>query len=77
MSQDALARCIYPSHTPWDGDTIFAIATARWNSEKNAADPGLIGALAADVLATAILRAVEKAESWGAFPAARDYPGRP
>jgi L-aminopeptidase/D-esterase-like protein len=76
MAQDALARCIYPSHTPWDGDTVFAIATGHWNSEKNPVDPGLIGALAADVLATAILRAAEKADSWGPYPAARDYPAK-
>ncbi len=76
MAQDALARCIYPSHTPWDGDTVFAVATGRWTPAKHPADVGLIGALAADVLATAILRAVEKADSWGPYPAARDYPAK-
>ena len=27
MAQDALARTIYPAHTPGDGDTVFALAT--------------------------------------------------
>ncbi len=74
MAQDALARCIYPSHTPWDGDTIFALATGEWGRSAGPDDVGIIGALAADVMATAILRSVQQAESWGAYPAARDYP---
>lgn len=76
MAQDALARCIYPAHTPSDGDTVFAIATGQWTAAANAADLGRIGALAADALATAILRAVEQAEPWGPYPAAKSYPGR-
>ncbi len=76
MAQDALARCINPSHTPWDGDTVFAIATGEWKESGKSADVGLVGALAADVLATAIGRAVEQAESWGAYPSAKDYAAR-
>ncbi len=76
MAQDALARCIYPSHTPWDGDTVFAAATGKWSPQKGAADVGLIGALAADVLSVAILRAIDKAESWGPYPSAREYSSR-
>jgi len=75
MAQDALARCIYPAHLPWDGDTVFALATGRYRS-RWPADVGLIGTLAADVLATAILRAVRQADSWGPYPACRDYPAR-
>jgi L-aminopeptidase/D-esterase-like protein len=74
MSQDALARCVRPSHTPWDGDTVFAVSTGTWKNGSNVADVGLIGALAADVLETAILRAVEQADSWGPYPAAKDFP---
>ncbi len=73
MAQDALARCIKPAHTPWDGDTVFAVSTGTLKNDNNTIDVGLIGALAADVLATAILRAVEKAESWGPYPASRDF----
>jgi L-aminopeptidase/D-esterase-like protein len=56
MSHDALARCIYPAHTPADGDTVFAIATGRHSIGCNSVEIGVIGALAADVLATAIVR---------------------
>jgi L-aminopeptidase/D-esterase-like protein len=71
MAHDGLARCIRPSHTPWDGDCVFAIATGTWSSSGEA-DAGLIGALAADALAAAIVRGVRKAESWGPFPAAKE-----
>jgi L-aminopeptidase/D-esterase-like protein len=74
MAQDALARCIYPSHMPWDGDTVFAISLGTWSAGKDT-DAGIVGALAADALSTAIVRGVLKAESWGAYPSARDYPG--
>ena len=73
MAQDGLARRINPSHTPWDGDTIFAIATGELKAGAKPVDVGLVGALAADVLATAIERAVEKADSWGAYPSAKDH----
>lgn len=76
MAHDGLARCINPSHTPWDGDTVFAIATGRRESENKNVDVGRIGALAADTLTTAVVRAVEQAESWGPYPAAKDYPSK-
>ena len=72
MAQDALARTIYPAHTPGDGDTVFALATGASDVPANL---GAVGALAAEVLADAILRAVREAESIPGFPAARDYPG--
>jgi len=74
MAQDALPRCTYPSHTPWDGDTVFAISTGSWSPGGNAVEVGLVGALAADVLATAILRGVRMAETWGPYPSAKDFP---
>ena len=74
MAQDALARCIRPAHTPWDGDTVFAVSTGAWQNGNKPVEAGLIGALAADVLETSILRAVEQAESWGPYPSAKDFP---
>jgi L-aminopeptidase/D-esterase-like protein len=74
MAQDALARCISPSHTPWDGDTVFAVSTGTWNRGKEA-DVGVVGALAADGLARAIVRGVMECESWGSYPAAKDSAG--
>jgi L-aminopeptidase/D-esterase-like protein len=69
MAHDGFARAIVPSHTPGDGDTIFALATGRRDSEANVS---LVGALAADVMAEAILRAVRQATSVAGIPAARD-----
>ena len=74
MAHDGLARCICPSHMPWDGDTVFAVSTGSWKT-RSKLDTGIIGAVAADVLATAIVRGVLKAKSWGPYPAAADYPG--
>jgi L-aminopeptidase/D-esterase-like protein len=69
MAEDGLARAIYPSHTQGDGDTVFSLATGRWTG---AADVTLIGALAADVMARAIVRAATQATSVAGIPAARD-----
>ena len=68
MADDGLARAIAPSHTIGDGDTVFALATGRW---AGTAEASLVGALAADVVAEAIVRAVSKAESLGNLPSAR------
>jgi L-aminopeptidase/D-esterase-like protein len=69
MAHDGFARAIVPAHTPADGDTIFALATGRLDREANLL---LAGALAADVMAEAIVRAVRAATSIPGYPAARD-----
>jgi L-aminopeptidase/D-esterase-like protein len=53
----------------FDGDTVFAIATGRWDGE---ASSSVIGALAAEVLAEAIVRSVSKAESLAGVPSAKE-----
>jgi L-aminopeptidase/D-esterase-like protein len=63
MAHDAIARCVYPAHTPSDGDTIFAIATGRRLIEPSPINVGVIGAMAADVLAMAMVRACRAAGS--------------
>jgi L-aminopeptidase/D-esterase-like protein len=63
MAQDGVARTIRPAHTMLDGDTIFALATG----EKKA-DPSTVGAFGAEVVARAILRAVQKAAPAGGLP---------
>ena len=68
MADDGLARAISPSHTTGDGDTVFALATGRWTGE---ATPTIVGALAAEALAEAIVRAVSLAEPLGGLPSAR------
>lgn len=72
MAQDGLARSIYPAHTMGDGDTVFSLATGAVDGP---ADVTRIGALAADVMAEAILRAVRAADGLPGLPAVRDLPG--
>jgi L-aminopeptidase/D-esterase-like protein len=69
MADDGLARAINPAHTPADGDTVFALATGRWDGQ---ADVGTIGALAAEALSEAIVRAATQATASGGLPSARD-----
>jgi L-aminopeptidase/D-esterase-like protein len=76
MADDGLARAINPAHTPVDGDTVFALATGRW---QGPADVFTIGALAAEALSEAIVRAATQATASGGLPSARDLntvPGR-
>ena len=75
MAHDGLARSIRPVHTMFDGDTVFALATGKPPSKKNenrTADPTVVGVAAAEVLAQAVVRAVQQAESLGGVPAAHD-----
>ena len=58
MAHDGLARSINPVHTQTDGDTLFALATGASGLPGNVT---LIGALAAEVMAVAVLRAVRAA----------------
>ncbi|MGE0123375.1 MAG: P1 family peptidase [Vicinamibacterales bacterium] len=73
MADDGFARAIFPSHTMGDGDTVFSLATGRWTGTANVTQ---IGALAADVMARAIVRAATEATSLPNLPAARDLPKR-
>jgi len=69
MADDGLARTIVPSHTAVDGDTVFSLATGRWTGD---ADVTLVGALAAEALADAVVRAATQATSVAGITAARD-----
>jgi len=69
MAQDGLARTIYPAHTPGDGDTVFSLAMGTFSG---AASVSTIGALAADMMAEAIVRAVRAATGIPGIPAASD-----
>jgi L-aminopeptidase/D-esterase-like protein len=59
MAHDGLARSIDPVHTLTDGDTLFALATG---ASGRTAHVTLLGALAAEVTARAVLRGVTQAE---------------
>jgi L-aminopeptidase/D-esterase-like protein len=60
MAQDGIARAVRPAHTPFDGDTVFALASGELSlndKTMRAAQIGRIGSAAADCLARAIARA--------------------
>ncbi|MEP6917706.1 MAG: P1 family peptidase [Acidobacteriota bacterium] len=69
MAHDGYARAISPVHTPGDGDTIFSLATGAWDGEVNY---GTVGALAAEAMADAVVRAATQASASNGLPAARD-----
>ncbi len=73
MAHDGLARSVSPTHTPYDGDTLFALATGA--AKAPVATLGLLGVLAADVTARAVLHATLHARGRPGCPAARDLAG--
>jgi L-aminopeptidase/D-esterase-like protein len=71
MAQDGLTRAIRPAHTPFDGDTVFALSTG----DGPAVAPDVLARLgnaAADCLSRAIMRAIVAAEPLGGFPSWRE-----
>jgi L-aminopeptidase/D-esterase-like protein len=67
MGHNALARCIRPVHTLFDGDIVFALA-----HPKVAADLHNVGLLAEAALEQAILQAIKSAHGLGELPSYRD-----
>lgn len=73
MAQDGLARAVRPAHTPFDGDTLFVLATAtRPLGDDRPTAIARLGAMAADCVARAIGRGVYEARSLGNYPSYRD-----
>ena len=60
-AHDGMARAIVPSHTPFDGDLVFATATGAKTLADPLADSFVLGHAAASCLARAIARAVYEA----------------
>ena len=69
MAHDGYARSINPVHTSADGDSIYAVSVG-----DVVADQDLVGALGAEVVSEAIIRAVYNSESAYGLPAAADLP---
>ena len=67
MAQDGYARSIRPVHTSADGDSSYAVSVGNVK-----ADQDLVGELAAEAVACAILRAVERAEGAYGYPSVSD-----
>jgi L-aminopeptidase/D-esterase-like protein len=66
MANCGAARAIRPYHTTGDGDQLFAISTGRL--ERSDVPLTVLGALAAEVVADAIVRGVRAAESVEGWP---------
>lgn len=71
MAHDGLARAIRPVHTMFDGDTIFALSFG-----DKQADVTVVGLVAAEVIAQAIVRAVTQAEGLCGIPAVAELKGK-
>lgn len=70
MANCGAARAIRPYHTTGDGDQLFAASTRRLKRED--INVTIVGTLAAEVVADAILRGVTMATSVDGWPAVRD-----
>lgn len=70
MAQDGLALAIRPAHMPFDGDTVFALGTGGRQADTRLT--GVVGALAANAMANAIMVAVQSATGGFGLPAATD-----
>ncbi len=74
MAHDGFARAIRPVHTPFDGDTVFVLATGPHRlPERRAGAVAMLGALAADCVARAVARGVYEAASLGDMIGYRDW----
>lgn len=71
MAQDGLSRAIRPVHTLLDGDVVFALGAGE-RPAGDAFEQARLGALAADVVARAIARAVWHAGPHRTLPAVRE-----
>ncbi|MDP6101083.1 MAG: P1 family peptidase, partial [Dehalococcoidia bacterium] len=58
---------IQPCYTMYDGDAIFALSTGQ-----ETMDITVLGTLAAEAMAGAVLRAVSQAEGMAGVPAVRE-----
>lgn len=71
MGQDGYVYAIRPIHTPFDGDTLFTLGTGRQPLPAREDALLRLGAIAADVVARAVMRAVYEAGPLGDVPAYR------
>ncbi len=67
MADAGLARVVSPAHSAFDGDVVFSLSCGDLSSDTNT-----VGVLAAEALATAVVRGVLAADGMGLLPAAKD-----
>ena len=66
MTHDGYARTISPVHTTMDGDTVYTLSTCTVPAQLD-----LVGTLAAEVMAKAVLCAVHSAQDAHGIPCAK------
>jgi L-aminopeptidase/D-esterase-like protein len=66
-AHDGFARCISPSHTLYDGDVIFSLATGEIETDLNR-----LNSLSAQVVSLAVKRAILKASTMFGIPSYTD-----
>jgi L-aminopeptidase/D-esterase-like protein len=69
MAHDGFAQAIRPVHTPVDGDALFALSTGAVRREHAAL---VVGSIAVEVVAKAVVRAALLATGLPGLPAAAD-----
>lgn len=67
MAHNGFGRCIRPSHTMFDGDTIFTMATGNVNADVN-----VVGLLAANAMERAVIKGVNMAESLHGYTSVKE-----
>ena len=76
VAHDGLARAIHPAHSPYDGDTVFAMATGSRTGDVDLASFYALLEVAADCVTRSIVQAMLHADSveteGGRWPAYRD-----
>ena len=73
MAQDGFARAMRPAHTPFDGDTIFTLATGAIPFDPDGPmGVAWLGAMAADCMARAVARGVYEATAINEIPSYKD-----
>jgi L-aminopeptidase/D-esterase-like protein len=75
MAHDGLALAIRPAHTPFDGDVVFALSTGHGDGPTPPAGAimvSMVGALAAQTLARAVVKAARAATGLHGIPGLRD-----
>ncbi|WMJ80302.1 P1 family peptidase [Clostridium sp. MB40-C1] len=67
MAHNGFGRTIFPAHSMYDGDTIFALATGEVEADVN-----VVGLLAARVMEKAVVRAVKNTNSLYGYKCYKD-----
>jgi L-aminopeptidase/D-esterase-like protein len=73
MAQDGYTIAVRPIHTPFDGDTVFALATGDVVLPNRADALLRLGGIAADVVARATARGVYEADDLGDMRCYRSF----